>query len=1018
MNDMTSLLARSGFLPHGYCFQWSPGLLWTMVVADLAIALAYFSIPLLIVAYARRRPQLAIGGLAFLFGLFIMACGVTHVLDVWTIWRPDYGVQAAGKVVTALASVLTAFVAWRQLPDFLTIPSPKEMGDALNRLQHESGRRREAEDELLETGQTLAATLASIDAGFITTDSEGRVTRLNVVAEQLTGWKAAEALGRGVWEVFERAGQPAALQERNPVDVVAAWVREGRHRQQVVCLARDGRHTPVELHAGLIRDAQGGVRGLSLVLRDIAALTQAEAEVRRLASVVESTADAIVVKSLDGRITNWNAAAEQMFGYSAAEAVGQPVMMLVPGDREAEELRVLSDLAEGRQVPPFRTVRVTKGGRRIEISAQISPLRDATGQVVGGVKSARDLTHQRQIETALRGSEARLRFALESAAIGDWELELDSGRMHRSQRFDQCFGLDQGAWPLGQLGASVDANWGREQLIAAVHADDRAAVSQAIAALRERAEPWHAEFRVVWPDASTHWVRLDARVSQDDPGDLRVVGIAADVTAMRTAEEARQQAVWLEAENRRAQESNRLKSQFLANMSHELRTPLNAVIGFSELLTVGAIPLDSPRYSAALRHISTSGHHLLRMINDVLDLSKIEAGKLDFWPEALDLPSLVDEVMSTVAVLAEERQLRLTSTLAPGLHDLHLDPSRLKQVLLNYLSNAIKFTQPGGRIEVRATVEGPHHWRLEVRDSGIGIPAADLGRLFVDFQQLDGSLTKRHQGTGLGLSVTRRLVEAQDGHVGVTSTLGEGSCFYAVLPRRMSRLPDPEQPLPPSRVGLPLAARAPASGAGLTAGLSTGLAPTAPPSADASAPPAAGEVLSLSRVRHYPGPVLAPATLAVNATVRPSAADVGAAVERSGSGFTVLVVDDGASARNLMCAALESVGVDAFAVDSGNQAMQWLARQPVSALVLDLMMPGMDGFEVLRRLRADPALAALPVLVWTALALTPAELAQLEGAAQGIISKGEVGSLEQAREALLQWARSPGSGLASREARS
>jgi len=193
-------------------------------------------------------------------------------------------------------------------------------------------------------------------------------------------------------------------------------------------------------------------------LQDMGRLGEAEAEVRRLAAVVESSADAIVVKTLDGRITNWNAAAEQMFGYTAAEALGQPVQMLIPPEREAEEMHILASLGRGLQVPPFRTVRIAKDGRRIEVSAQVSPLRDASGRVIGGVKSARDLTHQRQIEAALRHSETRLRLALESAAIGDWEMALDTGRIHRSHRYDECFGLADATqpWDRGRLLAAVE----------------------------------------------------------------------------------------------------------------------------------------------------------------------------------------------------------------------------------------------------------------------------------------------------------------------------------------------------------------------------------------------------------------------------------------------------------------------------------------------------------------------------------------------------------------------------------
>jgi PAS domain S-box-containing protein len=1023
MDELTGIVARAGFLPHGYCFQWSPGLLWTMVSADLAIALAYFSIPLVIASYARRRPQVNLGSLATLFAVFIFACGITHVLDVWTIWRPDYELQTAGKVFTACASVLTAAVAWRLMPRLLAVPSVDEMRIANEALRREVDRRHSAEDDLLETTQGLAATLSAIDAGFLTTDGEGRVTRMNAVAERITGWSAGEALGRPVWEVFVREGTPADLPLRNPIAVV----REGGFRRQAVCVARDGVARPVEVHADLTHHADGRERGVALIFRDIGRLTEAEAEVRRLAAVVESSADAIIVKTLDGRITNWNAAAERMFGHVAAEAVGQPVRMLIPPEREAEELHILANLAQGQQMPPLRTVRVAKDGRRVEVSVQVSPLRDAAGRIIGGVSSMRDLTHQRQIEAALRQSEARLRFALESAAIGDWEMELETGQIHRSRRYDQCFGLPEAAGP-----------WDRARMLAAVHADDRAMVEAGLDALPEGQLPWHAEFRVLWPDDALHWLRLDARVTRDEAGAARLVGIVADVTATRTAEQARQQSVWLAAENRRVQEGSRLKSLFLANMSHELRTPLNAVIGFADLLMMSRQPLDTPRQREWLQHIASSGRHLLNMINDVLDLSKIEAGKMDFHPEPVELPAVVDDVMATVAVLAEQRGLQLKSAIAPELRGLVLDPARLKQVLLNYLSNAIKFTPTGGRIELRMLGEGPRLWRLEVEDTGIGIAADRLGHLFVEFQQLDDGLTKRHQGTGLGLALTRRLVEAQGGRVGVYSEPGKGSRFYAVLPRQ------PEGG--DADVGRParqqlVALRDHPLRDGVVRELSE-----AGVNADTAA--TAAEVLRLARVRRYTelaldlslpdapglgllaqlrtgGPSMHAAvkalalTPAAGAGVAFPVADVLAKPlrraalaralvplrERFGPGRPVLVVDDEAAARELMCGALAANGIEAVAVPGGAEALQMLPRLQPAALVLDLMMPGLDGIQVLHELRSDPRWADLPVIVWTALNLSAADIETLARSATAIADSGETQPLAEVRDALLGAAR-------------
>jgi signal transduction histidine kinase len=257
-----------------------------------------------------------------------------------------------------------------------------------------------------------------------------------------------------------------------------------------------------------------------------------------------------------------------------------------------------------------------------------------------------------------------------------------------------------------------------------------------------------------------------------------------DITEQRVAEEARIKSEALEVENRQIQETSRVKSLFLANMSHELRTPLNSIIGFAELLETGVVPPDSPRYHHFLGNISRSGAHLLRLINDVLDLSKVDAGKLSFSPQPVQLDRTVDDVVTSMGTDIAAKSLRVTQSVDAGIGVVMIDEGRFRQVLYNYLSNAVKFTPAGGDISLRATLEGPDHFRLEVQDSGAGIEPKDLERLFVEFQQLDSSFTRQHQGTGLGLALTRKLVEAQGGSVGVRSTVGQGSVFHLVLPRQ------------------------------------------------------------------------------------------------------------------------------------------------------------------------------------------------------------------------------------------
>ena len=244
----------------------------------------------------------------------------------------------------------------------------------------------------------------------------------------------------------------------------------------------------------------------------------------------------------------------------------------------------------------------------------------------------------------------------------------------------------------------------------------------------------------------------------------------------------------LQEQYHQAQAASRMKSIFLANMSHELRTPLTAVIGFSELLVDGKVGALSAEQLDFIQDILANGRHLLGLINDVLDLARVESGMMPFRPEPVCLPDLIRESIAGLRVLAAERGVALTTDVQMSAIEVFLDPLKLKQVLLNFLSNALKFTPAGGRITVRTRLGEDSLLRLEVEDTGIGIAQEDIRLLFQDFHQLDGGLSKQVQGTGLGLALTKRLVEAQGGKVGVVSVPGRGSTFFADLPGSLDRM--------------------------------------------------------------------------------------------------------------------------------------------------------------------------------------------------------------------------------------
>ncbi len=258
-------------------------------------------------------------------------------------------------------------------------------------------------------------------------------------------------------------------------------------------------------------------------------------------------------------------------------------------------------------------------------------------------------------------------------------------------------------------------------------------------------------------------------------------GIFATAAIRDITERKRQ----MEEENRRMQEASRLKSEFLANMSHELRTPLNAIIGFSELMYHEKVGPISEEHKEYLGDILTSARHLLQLINDVLDLTKVEAGKMVFRPEILDLAKVTGEVKDILRGLASPKGIQVDVQIDPLLTKVILDGSKFKQVLYNYLSNALKFTPDQGRVTIHLKPLEKTMFRLEVEDTGVGIKREDLHKLFVEFQQLDAGSAKKYAGTGLGLALTKRIVEAQGGKVGVRSEFGKGSVFFAEFPLEM-----------------------------------------------------------------------------------------------------------------------------------------------------------------------------------------------------------------------------------------
>ncbi len=309
-------------------------------------------------------------------------------------------------------------------------------------------------------------------------------------------------------------------------------------------------------------------------------------------------------------------------------------------------------------------------------------------------------------------------------------------------------------------------------------------VGQESFAAMDAGQPYRTQLQMVRKDGLPVWIDVNAVYLSAQLREVMLV--LADITPIKKMEESRVRAVELDAQNAQLRETARLQNEFLSNMSHELRTPLNAIIGFSQLLAAGTVKPDSPKYSSYIQQIGASGEHLLNLIDTILDYASVEAGKMTFSPTPTDVRDALRDVIDLVQMQSAKKQLNLALEVSPDMQQVITDPVRLKQMLLSLLDNAIKFSHPGGQITVRAQWVDQDFWSLQVEDHGIGIAKADLPKLFTPFVQLSSGTTKAYGGTGLGLTLLRRLVLAEGGKVDVHSEPGQGTVFTLTLPRNLN----------------------------------------------------------------------------------------------------------------------------------------------------------------------------------------------------------------------------------------
>jgi PAS domain S-box-containing protein len=564
--------------------------------------------------------------------------------------------------------------------------------------------------------------------------------------EKIVGHTMEEVLGPAAWRViaphFARAleGEPSEFE----ADV------DYRHGGKRWIHAR---YTP---HRG----DGGDVVGVACLVTDITPRRETGYARARLASIVDSSDDAIVSKTLDGTITSWNAGAARLFGYAAEEAVGRPVMMLIPNDRRYEEQRILERIRHGELVPPYETVRLRKDGSLFDVSLSVSPIIDETGRIVGASKIARDITARKRAEQDVRRGREALNGLIDRAPFGIYIV--DSGLKIAQMNARSQSGAFYNVRPI--IGRKL------EEVMRIMWPEPTA--TEIITAFRETLATgetyrWR-NFSSARADTSNvesyEWELHRITLPDGKPG---VVSYYFETTRLRKAEQG-------------LREADRRKDEFLATLAHELRNPLAPIRnGLQILRLAGNDPVATTQVQEMLER---QVNHLVRLVDDLMEVARVTRGRIELRREMIDLAAMLRSAVETSRPLIESARHELTVELPEEPVTLMADPVRLAQIIANLLNNAAKYTEDGGRISLSARREN-NHAVISVRDSGVGIPVDVLPRVFDLFAQADRTYHRSQGGLGIGLTLVRTLVELHGGTVAAKSEgVGRGSEFIVALP--------------------------------------------------------------------------------------------------------------------------------------------------------------------------------------------------------------------------------------------
>ena len=862
-----------------------------------------------------------------LWGLLII-----HQCSAPRVWL-ESDIQLLQQLSVQIAIAIKQAIAYQQIHNELTKRKRVEQ-ELLELNQLLETKVIERTQELWQVNQLQRAILDGTDYAIIQTDAKGFIQTFNAGAEKMLGYSKEEVVGRFTPTIFEdpqemsnRIAQTSKILGKDIGTGFEAlrfiMSRYGSIYEEWINIRKDGSRFPASVSVALLKDDNEQIIGSVSVRKDISDRKQVEKALQESKTLLQTVLDTFPLSVFWKDLESVYMGCNQLFAHTTGLNSVQDIIGKTDLDFSNSEAQVLAYRADDLQVMEsgiakinFEEMFTKPTGEQIWVQTNKIPLRNTEGNVIGVMGTFQDISDRKQAELQLKKTSDRLALALSSGAIGYWEFNIQQNYLVWDDRMYEMYGK------LRETNSPITyATW-----ISSLHPDDRHATETLLQqAVLELAE-YDCEFRVIHPDRSIHFIKAYGKVEKNAQGKAQsMIGVNFDISDRKQAE------IQLKLANQELLRATNLKDEFLANMSHELRTPLNSILGLSEALKDGILGSINNKQLNAISTVESSGEHLLSLINDILDLSKISSGMMALDIEGVSVHNLCDSSLTFVKQQAFQKSIQLTINIPPIINNINIDERRIKQVLINLLTNSVKFTPNGGNVSLIVAVGSSNTWQGEAKiperikainsptilfqvvDTGIGIDSNDLNRLFQPFIQVDSALNREYEGTGLGLALVKKIVELHGGQVMVESEVGQGSFFTVALPYEMSQ------------------SNAIASAPTSTTASSQDVNPVNPP--------------------------------------------------------LILLAEDNEANIQTFSSYLTAINYRVILARNGVEAIAQAKANLPDIILMDIQMPTMDGLESTRQIRLDPNLISTPIVALTALAMEGDRDRCLAAGMNGYISK-------------------------------